>query len=1163
MTKRFVRKLKKLFAVVAIFSLVLQNITLFSKFSFAQEATELISSSQQPVASDQGSQSPEPTIESSPVASIEPSFEPSLDPSIEPSPSASIESSPESTPSSSPASSSQQPVASSEPSASPQSIEQVCLTNEQITNSIDSDWDLNETEKTASTKEAVKLGTTYVFPYNDKVTVSFKCLPKDESLRQPLKIQQIKVSDLKLPTDTLVNGDYVWDITTGMTDGTFSYDVVLPKPENKEEVKVAYIEKSVEDLKGQTIAKDEVQTVESTKLYEEKSSVKVTSLDHFTVFFVTGGEDYTYSGSNSQPLNPSEINALSNSDDIRMRNDVEWPHEWWDYYFHSDDYLTFRIPIDSTNYNHTTLTFEWQKDSWSWFSNARLVFWDGNDWDNYIYILPDWSNYDKTFNIDVSQYINHLQPGNNFDFRFQAYGINYSWIDYISLNATQWDGSNLVFNNFQTSCNNVSIDVVNTGSPMAGTTTWELYYNPIGNPQSGTIVAQGTINVLGHNGVQTLTYDPQGATGYYQFKVNQRPEHPTSNVIWSSICCVSNCPPRTGTLQVYKNVDLNGDGDYNEAGETRTTDWKWQVNGNEYNTGDSAVTLPAGNYVVSETQKTGFTEHNFTCTGGTVNDHTVTVVGGAHVVCTFENLIITGSISGFKWEDINGNKIWDPGEPALANWEIFIDSNKNYVYNNGEPKTSTNASGYWEFTNLVPADYWVGEILKSDWSQSVPYYTLGHSNFQLTLSAGGNLTNNNFGNYRPGSITGYKWNDLNGDGIWQQPGEPSVKPGNLRIRVWNEVAPGQYSIACDAQVYDNGHWGDCGFMPGTYWVNEYNVPTDWVQTYPSSGAIQNQFGDWMYGPITINSGESKTADFGNFLQGQVSGYKWNDINGNGVWDENESAINGWQICINLVDVSNEPNCIETAENGFYQFSNLNYGQYQLTEETRDHWHQSIAPSTVLVSSGTVSQDNNFGNFSDPRLVLDKTNDREGQTVHINDLVTFTITLTNEGEGISYNTHIQDVQPVADYFEYLKTSGKLTKPDSSVVDISATGSNPYFWDIGDILPGETYTLTYQLKVIKDNIVTTHTNIANAEGLNGAEDPVYSNTDTSSFNIGISGPSGSYSGEVKEEKVGGVLGAKTGKILGAATGSPTSWLLLAIVLIGLGTSVKLYRKLKIKH
>jgi subtilisin family serine protease len=81
-----------------------------------------------------------------------------------------------------------------------------------------------------------------------------------------------------------------------------------------------------------------------------------------------------------------------------------------------------------------------------------------------------------------------------------------------------------------------------------------------------------------------------------------------------------------------------------------------------------------------------------------------------------------GSISGYKWEDLNGNSKWDKddGEKGLKDWTIYIDENENGQLDGGEPSTLTDSSGYYEFVDLKPATYHIGEFIKEGWKQTYP-----------------------------------------------------------------------------------------------------------------------------------------------------------------------------------------------------------------------------------------------------------------------------------------------------------------------------------------------------------------------------------------------------------------------------------------------------------
>jgi len=161
---------------------------------------------------------------------------------------------------------------------------EICTSTEQVTKTKDADWDISDDGKKAETKENVKLGVEYAFPDNKDVTVTFKCLPADESKLAHLKIEQINVEDIKLPQGMVSASPYAYDITTdGMKNGDFKYNLSLPKEDGKN-VGIAYIEKEADEIKGKNLERGDLKSVEKKNISNDKDSVEASNLDHFTVF---------------------------------------------------------------------------------------------------------------------------------------------------------------------------------------------------------------------------------------------------------------------------------------------------------------------------------------------------------------------------------------------------------------------------------------------------------------------------------------------------------------------------------------------------------------------------------------------------------------------------------------------------------------------------------------------------------------------------------------------------------------------------------------------------------------------------------------------------------------------------------------------------------------
>ncbi len=161
-------------------------------------------------------------------------------------------------------------------------------------------------------------------------------------------------------------------------------------------------------------------------------------------------------------------------------------------------------------------------------------------------------------------------------------------------------------------------------------------------------------------------------------------------------------------------------------------------------------------------------------------------------------------------------------------------------------------------------------------------------------------------------------------------------------------------------------------------------------------------------------------DFGNFKLGAKSGYKWNDVTPNGVWDTGEPGING--VTIQLwtdVDGSGTVTTVDTiaattvtakggprATDGYYAFTGLKAGKYVVAEVCQAGWVQS-APAPVggvcgtgvhpiAVASGYTDVENNFANYKPGVPTLDKSSVPAEGAVELDDVITFTVTVGNIG-----------------------------------------------------------------------------------------------------------------------------------------------------------------------
>jgi hypothetical protein len=91
------------------------------------------------------------------------------------------------------------------------------------------------------------------------------------------------------------------------------------------------------------------------------------------------------------------------------------------------------------------------------------------------------------------------------------------------------------------------------------------------------------------------------------------------------------------------------------------------------------------------------------------------------------------SISGYKYEDLDGDGELQDGELALEGWRIYIDEIENNQYDEGEPYDYTDSDGYYSFTNLPSGSYTIREENQSGWSSTYPSTVDADNEYDVNL----------------------------------------------------------------------------------------------------------------------------------------------------------------------------------------------------------------------------------------------------------------------------------------------------------------------------------------------------------------------------------------------------------------------------------------------
>lgn len=449
----------------------------------------------------------------------------------------------------------------------------------------------------------------------------------------------------------------------------------------------------------------------------------------------------------------------------------------------------------------------------------------------------------------------------------------------------------------------------------------------------------------------------------------------------------------------------------------------------------------------------------------------LTVENGSTETCEFGNTRM-GSIDGYKLEDTNGDGTLTRQDARLEGWEINLwTGDEEGPISKIQTKT-TDENGYYKFDNLLPGIYWLSETQKEGWTQTAGDEEQG----PLVIQVGTELHGNNFGNFELGRVEGYKWDDMNANGMMDEDRAALLSGWKVTLEMLEEDEENGYKIM-NALPYkmtdEKGAFEFDGLLPGEYKLCE-EMQDGWMQTYPlKQNEISVAFSDdydteCHYIEIETSGQVLSNYNFGNFELGEVSGYKWDDDNGDGIKTYGELKMEGWTVELRMdtydgtvVDTE------ETDTEGEYSFNNLMPGTYFLTEVnqavTNGSWEQTypVDPgyhTFVIDSSGDVFEDMNFGNNVIGDILAEKTTTNE--TFTPGQLVTYNIRVVNKGTETAHGVEIWDNLPVGMQYYDSSPNGQYTPANNRVT-----------WTKESLDVNEEWTAQIRLLVPADSTATS--------------------------------------------------------------------------------------------
>jgi uncharacterized repeat protein (TIGR01451 family) len=542
---------------------------------------------------------------------------------------------------------------------------------------------------------------------------------------------------------------------------------------------------------------------------------------------------------------------------------------------------------------------------------------------------------------------------------------------------------------------------------------------------------------------------------------------------------------------VWEDTNADGIQDAGEPGIENVTVTLQDDNGNTVATTTTDATgfyeftgLAPGDYVLSFGTPTGYiaTLPNI---GDDATDSDA--VGGQTGVINLESgenddtndagFYRSATIGDFVWEDIDGDGIQDAGEPGIENVTVtLLDDNGNTI-----ATTTTDPSGFYEFTGLVPGDYVVvfgtpagyeptpanqggDDDLDSD--------AVGGQTGTITLESNEVDNSNDAGFYQPASLGDFVWEDINADGQ-QDAGEPGIE--NVTVTLLDDNGNTVATTTTDA----TGFYEFTGLAPGDYVVS-FGTPAAYVATLPNVGddATDSDAVGGQTGTINLESGENDpTNDAGFYRFATIGDFVWDDEDRDGIQDAGEPGIENVTVTL-LDDNGNTVATTTTDATGFYEFTDLVPGDYVVVfgtptgydatqpnqggDDELDSDAVGSQTGTITLESNEVDNSNDAGFYQLVDLQLVKgVND---PSPNVGDVVTFTIDVTNLGPRNATGVAVQDLIP---------------NGYSGIANISNAGSqsgNTITWDNLNVDAGSSISLTFQAEVEAPGAGVNYQNIA---------------------------------------------------------------------------------------
>ncbi|MGV8867199.1 MAG: SdrD B-like domain-containing protein [Janthinobacterium svalbardensis] len=416
--------------------------------------------------------------------------------------------------------------------------------------------------------------------------------------------------------------------------------------------------------------------------------------------------------------------------------------------------------------------------------------------------------------------------------------------------------------------------------------------------------------------------------------------------------------------RVWHDANLNGVQDAGEAGISGVTVQLKNAAGSVIGstvtdaTGYYNFSVDAGTYSVAVVAPPGYLSTVKDAGGNDALDSDinaagqsalVTVAAGQNYKDLDAGLYKTASIGDRVWLDANGNGTQDAGEAGMGGVKVNLYNAAGAVV----ASATTDATGHYLFSNLVPGNYFLGFVPPAGYNftkADVGGYATdsdvnpatGLTTTMIALKSGDVQLDWDAGLVKcapvTGSIGNRVWEDNNYNGV-QDAGELGVAGVKVNLlNASNQIIATTTTNASGNYLFDNhvaGSYKVAVVRPSGFYYTKANVGND-----ASDSDVDTSTG--RSGLINLAAGQNDMSwDAGIYRKASLGDKVWRDADHDGVQDSNEAGIAN--IKVQLFSGSGALLATTyTNSNGNYKFADLDPGSYSLKFDKSGVYHAGYA-----------------------------------------------------------------------------------------------------------------------------------------------------------------------------------------------------------------------------